>query len=212
MSDMKAVVRQGYDAVSEHYRGQHDDSGPYAEWLDALRERIPVGGSVLDVGCGCGVPVARDLVRGGHRVTGVDISEEQIRRARSFVPEATFVRVDASEAEFPDASFDAVVCLYVLFHLPLSEQGELLGKIARWLKPGGWLLLLTGREALESRVEGWLGSDAPMVWSQADAATYRAHLDTAGLEVVEQVDVRDFLPGSSDVHSLFWAREPSQRP
>ncbi|MCX5096466.1 class I SAM-dependent methyltransferase [Streptomyces sp. NBC_00365] len=57
-------------------------------------------GTVLDLGCGSGVPVARALATAGHRVTGVDISEVQIRRAREFVPQAEFIRADATDLDF----------------------------------------------------------------------------------------------------------------
>ena len=61
---------------------------------------------VLDLGCGCGVPVARDLVAAGHRVTGVDISDVQIQRARHLVPAATFRRADATTLHLPPESFE----------------------------------------------------------------------------------------------------------
>ena len=84
--DPREIVRRGYDALSYRYRA--DDAGPggYAACLAALRERVPPGGAVLDLGCGCGVPVARELAGHGLAVTGVDLSEAQVRRARRLVP------------------------------------------------------------------------------------------------------------------------------
>ena len=49
------------------------------------------------------MPVARDLVAAGHRVTGVDISDVQIQRARHLVPAATFRRADATTLHLPKA-------------------------------------------------------------------------------------------------------------
>src|SRR5262245_52786583 len=54
------------------------------------------------------------------RVTGVDISDVQVERARRFVPGAVFLRADATETDFPPGSFSAVVCLYALIHIPLE--------------------------------------------------------------------------------------------
>jgi 2-polyprenyl-3-methyl-5-hydroxy-6-metoxy-1,4-benzoquinol methylase len=63
-------VRSGYDALSYRYRADQAGEGGYAGWLDLLRDRVPPGGSVLDLGCGAGVPVARALAAGGFAVTG----------------------------------------------------------------------------------------------------------------------------------------------
>ena len=75
---------------------------------------------------------------------------------------------------------------YALIHMPLDEQPPLLGRIGRWLRPGGWLLATTGHRAWTGTEDGWLGGDAPMWWSHADAATYRAWIERAGLAVVAQ--------------------------
>ena len=55
-------------------------------------------------------------------MTGVDLSEVQIERARQLVPRATFIRADATEVAFPTESFDAVVCLFALIHIPLADR------------------------------------------------------------------------------------------
>jgi 2-polyprenyl-3-methyl-5-hydroxy-6-metoxy-1,4-benzoquinol methylase len=159
---------------------------------------------VLDLGCGNGIPVARHLAAAGHKVTGVDLSGVQLRRARRLVPAATFLQADIAALTLPAASFDAVVCLYTLIHLPLEEQPQLLGRIAGWLRPGGWLLVITGHRAWTGTEDGWLGGTVPMWWSHADAATYRAWLEAAGLRVTAE----EFVPEGDGGHALFWARRP----
>jgi SAM-dependent methyltransferase len=143
--DPKDVVRRGYDALSHRYRSDTEEPEPYATWLARLRERVPAGGAILDLGCGCGVPLARDLAAAGYEVTGVDLSAVQVERARRLVPAGRFLHADATQVEFPTSSFDAVVSLYALIHMPLDEQPSLLGRIGRWLRPGGWLLATTGQ-------------------------------------------------------------------
>lgn len=200
-TDPADLVRTGYDALSHHYRGDHETVEHYDRWLDALLASLPRRGHVLDIGCGCGVPVARRLASAGHRVTGVDISGVQIERARALVPGAAFLRADATDLDFPAASFDAVVCLYALIHMPLDRQPRLLRAIARWLRPGGRLLATTGQDAWTGTDDDWLGGGTTMWWSQADAATYRAWLAQSGLEVTDQ----QFVPEGDTGHALFWA-------
>jgi 2-polyprenyl-3-methyl-5-hydroxy-6-metoxy-1,4-benzoquinol methylase len=201
--DPKDIVRRGGDAVSYRYRGDAEEPRKYAAWLSRLRERVPAGAAVLDLGCGCGVPLARDLAAGGYEVTGVDLSAVQVERARQLVPAGRFLHADAAQVSFPASSFDVVVCLYMLFHLPLAEQPVLLRRIARWLRPGGWLLMTAAHRAWTGTEDGWLGGPVPMWWSHAGAATYRDWVHDAGLQVTAEKFVPDDGGGH---HPLFWAR------
>jgi 2-polyprenyl-3-methyl-5-hydroxy-6-metoxy-1,4-benzoquinol methylase len=206
MEDPRDIVRRGYDALSVRYDQQCGGETKYLPWLSELRERIPAGGAVLDLGCGSGVPVARDLAAAGYRVTGVDLSEVQIRRARELVPQAEFVRADVTAIDFAPAAFDAVVALYVLIHLPLEDQPPLLARIASWLRPAGLFLATTGHRAWTGTDENWLGGGVPMWWSQADAATYRSWISQAGLSIERE----EFVPEGDTGHTLFLASRPAR--
>jgi ubiquinone/menaquinone biosynthesis C-methylase UbiE len=200
--DPKDVVRRGYDALSVRYDEAYGGETKYGDWIAELLGRLGPGGArVLDLGCGSGVPMARALAAAGHRVTGVDISEVQVRRAREAVPAAEFVRADATRLDFPYGGFDAAVSLYALIHIPLAEQPPLLAKLARWIRPGGTLLAITGHTAYTGTDEDWLGGGTPMWWSHADAATYRTWLDAAGFAVERE----EFVPEGSGGAALFWA-------
>ena len=162
---------------------------------------------MLDLGCGCGLPATRQLAR-RFEVTGVDISDTQIARARRLVPEATFVRADMSRIRFPAASVHGVVALYSLFHLPLEDQRPLLVRIHRWLAPNGLLLLIAGHLPYTGVEADWLGSGATMYWAHADEATYARWLREIGFVVERQTIVRE--PGAS--HTLFLARRGARKP
>jgi 2-polyprenyl-3-methyl-5-hydroxy-6-metoxy-1,4-benzoquinol methylase len=114
------MVRRGYDHLSHRYRGDEDAPAEYTSWLTELHRRLPDGADVLDLGCGCGITVAKTLTNHGHRVTGVDLSEVQIGRAHQLVPRATFLHADATTIAFAGGEFDAVICLYALIHMPLD--------------------------------------------------------------------------------------------
>jgi hypothetical protein len=58
-----------------------------------------------------------------HAVTGIDVSQAQIERARQLVPSATFLNTDATRPAFGSSlPFDAVVCGYRLIHLTRGER------------------------------------------------------------------------------------------
>jgi SAM-dependent methyltransferase len=202
--DERELVRRGYDALSHRYRADDADDGQYGPWLADLHRRLPPSAAVLDLGCGCGVPVARFLANAGHQVTGVDISDVQIERARRLVPTGIFLRVDASRLRLPPASFDAVVCLYALIHMPLADQPRLIDRIATWLRPGGWLLATVGHDAWTGTEDNWLDGPAAMWWSHADAATYRSWLRQATLTITSE----DLVPEGTSAHTLLWAQRP----
>ena len=185
MSDPKTIVRDGYDRASHAYRGDtfaFVRSG-YAHWLAQLTPGLAPGARVLDLGCGNGIPAARELAR-RFEVTGVDLSRVQIERARELVPGARFVCADMAALELAPASFDAVIAFFSLINLPLDEQPALIGRIAEWLVPGGSLLATVGRYAwtrVEPDFRGVHG--VPMYWSHADIATYRAWFTHSGLVI-----------------------------
>src|ERR1051326_1548204 len=95
----RELVRRGYDAISEAYRGDDGrpgssdgDTGRYAGWVGELAGLLPAGARVADLGCGNGIPATRELCEAGLRVTGVDFSAVQLRRARRLVPGAALVQ------------------------------------------------------------------------------------------------------------------------
>lgn len=187
--DPKALVRDGYDRASRAYRAdafELDARSGYAHWLRRLDRRIVPGARVLDLGCGNGVPVARELAR-RYAVTGVDLSPVQIERARALVPDARFVCGDMTSVEFGPASFDAVVAFYSIINVPVGEQPELMRRIASWMAPGGILVAIVGKRARTGTERDWRGvKGATMYWSQADLASYRRWFAEAWLDVVEE--------------------------
>ena len=139
----KEVVRRGWDRVSTIYRppvSTLDAFGhsflDYEDWLHPLIHQLPRHSAVLDLGCGCGIPVARELSQ-HFQVTGVDISDVQINRARQLVPNARFLPADMTRIQFPSEVFAGITCLYALIHVPLPEQRTLLGRVYRLARPGG---------------------------------------------------------------------------
>ncbi len=213
-SSPKSIVRQGWNLASTIYRppeAENDIFGhtfrDHEEWLRPFLHTVPRGAEVLDLGCGCGVPDAR-LLSERFRVTGVDISDVQVDRARRLVPGARFLRADMTTVRFRPATFGGVLCLYSLIHVPVEEHPPLLARIHRWLRPGGMLLLIAGETRFTGVEENWLGSNAKMYWSHADGATYQKWLDERGFETLHRRKVSE--PGAE--HALFLARKPPRRP
>nr|WP_275902540.1 class I SAM-dependent methyltransferase [Streptomyces clavuligerus] len=94
---------------------------------------------VLDLGCGWAAPRCGSWSRTGARVTGVSVSEEQIRTAGRLAAEAgladraAFRHGDAMRLPFADASFDAVLALESMCHMP--DRHQVLTEVCRVLIP-----------------------------------------------------------------------------
>jgi SAM-dependent methyltransferase len=177
------LVGAGYDAMAdtwEDWSAQVADD-PRHEWLASLLAVLPQNAAVVELGCGNGTRETRELAA-RTQLTGVDLSDEQLRRARERVPNATFVRGDLTVVEFDDASFDAVAAFYVLNHVPRELLPGLFASIHRWLKPGGHFLASLGASDLEGWEGEWLG--VPMFFSGHAPETNRQLLRDAGFELV----------------------------
>ena len=200
--DYKALVERGYDACGAAYSKARAKEQP---GFDLLAARLSPGARVLDVGCGAGVPVARALAE-RFAVTGVDISAEQIQRARHNVPGATFVQSDVMAVDFPAASFDAVVAFYTIFHLPREEHEELFRRIHRWLEPRGHFLATVTIHREDAYTEDHFFG-ATMYWSNFGLADYERMLVETGFEVVETGSVgHGYDQGRPERHPLILAR------
>lgn len=120
--------------------------GVHGPQLKALKTRLILDrlspaskDRVLDIGCGAGSTLALLTLRYGVLGTGVDISSTVIERCLQVNPWGhDYYQADAEELPFLDNTFDAIVSLDVLEHLPHPEQ--CIAEAARVLRPGGWAL------------------------------------------------------------------------
>lgn len=103
-------------------------------FIEAGLAALPPGARVLDVGCGTGFHVARFRQR-GYDVVGVEPGEELRRRARANNPGVTIDDGDMENLAFEDASFDGLLAIEVIRHVPHPEQA--VAEAARVLRPGG---------------------------------------------------------------------------
>lgn len=111
----------------------------------AIREADRIGGRILEVGVGTGISLPGYAAT--SRVTGVDISEDMLGKARTRAARLKLrnveaIRVgDAEALDFPDASFDVVVAQYVVS--AVAHPRRALDEFARVCRPGGEIVITT---------------------------------------------------------------------
>ncbi|NMO56645.1 methyltransferase domain-containing protein [Actinoplanes sp. TBRC 11911] len=127
-----------FDQLAERYQGEHGSNPFQSALIERINRLLPSGTSVLDLGCGTGIPTAKILSETDHRVIGVDISTGMLRLAREQVPDAEFVHADFTELPDDFGGFEAVTAFFSLLMLSRADIERTLDKVAGWLKPGGY--------------------------------------------------------------------------
>jgi SAM-dependent methyltransferase len=154
---------------------------PSQRFLEELANRLLDNVNVLDLGCGAGIPSTKQLAE-RFTVTGVDISQAQVRLAHGNVPNATFAHSDFAQLDFDDETFDGVSAFYSVSHTPRDSHAALFQHVARLLKPGGLFLASLGAVDSPDWTGEWL--NVPMFFSSYDAGTNSNALRAAGLTLL----------------------------
>lgn len=107
-----------------------------AQVVDRLLDagRVTRGTKLLDVASGPGDVAGAAKARGATAL-GVDFAPSMVTRARKNYPDVEFREGDAEALEFPDESFDAVICAFGIGHL--SDPDKAVGEVFRVLRRGG---------------------------------------------------------------------------
>ena len=131
-------VRDDYNTISKHF--SETRQGLPKEY-HSLAEYVKNGDKVLDIGCGNG-RFLYALQNKKAEYYGIDSSEEMIERAREKFPDAEFLRADALDLPFENNSFDKIISMAVLHHIPSNDlRSDFMREAYRVLKKDGFLIL-----------------------------------------------------------------------
>lgn len=181
-TQIKADIKKAYDAIAPKYLTWTESTHKIRlGYVETLLKNLNTGTpedhdpsssprlSLLELGCGAGVPVTQHLsALPNTTIIANDISSTQISLAKTHLPPTvTLIQGDMMELSFENESFNAVLAMYSIFHLPREEQVTMLNRIYGWLKPGGWLLANFAAGEFEKESDGaWLGGGEGVVhWS-----------------------------------------------
>ncbi|WP_370150900.1 class I SAM-dependent methyltransferase [Streptacidiphilus sp. EB129] len=191
---------EAFDAIGDRY----DEAFPHkdgqlatGEWLIGS---LPGGARVLDLGCGTGVPTARQLADAGLDVVGVDLSGGMVALARKNVPDALFHQLDIADVR-PGGSpelgrFDAVVAFFSLLMLPRAEIPVALRTVHQLLSPGGLFVLSMVEADVDYFAIPFLGNTVRVSGFLRD--DLRKVVEEAGFEIVAESS-HSYAPAIADV-------------
>jgi ubiquinone/menaquinone biosynthesis C-methylase UbiE len=197
----KQVIEQLFDDAATSY----NRTGPsiFTQFGTRLVEQTPLrpGARVLDVATGTGavlLPAARRVGSGGH-VTGIDLSGAILREAeRASATEGltnvALRKMDAEHLDFPDQTFDAVICAFSLFFFPdmeaalremyrVSKSGgsigiSIFGKTPPPFNPG-WPILVQQFEAYQ----GWVRVPQPFAYAPEEVEALLSRSGFGSIEI-----------------------------
>ncbi|MGW3958210.1 class I SAM-dependent methyltransferase [Amycolatopsis sp. NPDC005003] len=198
-----------FDALGTDYEHAFRTATGQRAALTDLLDALPPEAKVLDLGAGTGRPTAELLVAAGHDVTGYDVAPAMVEIARSQVPAARFELGDMRELSFEDGTWDAITAFFSMLQLPRAEQETMIGRIARWLKPGGLLVFATVPADVDGVDIVFMGH--PVRAYSFATGPLEERLRAAGLEIV-QADEAEFVPDHPEAgpepHVYLTARKP----
>lgn len=194
------IVREGYNKIAREYYLERDLFKNEKE-IQEFISYLPDNGSILDIGCGGGVPVLRTLIDMGFNAKGVDFSKGMIEIARQNVPEADLILGDITKMDFESDSFDGIVSTYAFIHIFRTQHPILYSKIFNWLKPGGIMLVGTASTEWEE-VSQYFG--VPMAWSHPASNESLQLVKKAGFKVLFERHVTS----GDEAHYWILAKKP----
>jgi len=191
-------------------------------WLEAFSHLLGDAPRVaLDVGTGAGF-LALLLAKLGHQVTGLDLSEEMLARARSRSQKqgqtCTWLQGNADDLPFHSEAFEIVVSRHVLPFLPRPSKA--MHEWGRVLQPAGKLLLISHERSHSSPLRvarnsalGWLrilqrriyfpsgyhDALSRFPFSRAKIGQIVALMEAAGLENITVTPLSPWLGKHSDL-------------
>ncbi|SEL91506.1 class I SAM-dependent methyltransferase [Parapedobacter koreensis] len=175
----------GYERIAASFitvRGQAAD-GIGAASIRHWARTLPPGATVLDLGCGTGIPISGTLISEGMNVYGVDASPTLVKAFRRNFPGTPVCCESVVTSPFFNLKFDAIVAWGLLFLLSEDEQAAVIQKMANALRPGGRLLFTAPSMAVE-----WEDVMTGLRSVSLGTAKYKALLAASRLSMVEEFE------------------------
>jgi SAM-dependent methyltransferase len=114
--------------------------GKYTEVFNEFCKKIPKNGTILDLGCGPGIPVTKELVNRGFKVTAIDFSDVMIKLAKKNVPQCDFRKISMTKIDYENR-FDGIISSYTMLCLDPENFDKTSQNVSKALKKGGMFFI-----------------------------------------------------------------------
>lgn len=192
--DMRDVTRRGYEQgrYAERY-GTLNRLGPEEQsLLNAFLDHVPADGTVLDLGCGNGIPFTRAIAATGRGVVGVDLAETHIEQARATIPSGIFIHGDLTrilleERRFAADRYAGAMMLFTLPHIPRPQHPALFEALHTLVKES-FLVTIPLKERAPER--GTIAG-GEIAWNAWPPDVTLDLLRNAGFSIMQQAELHE---------------------
>ncbi|KAL8663994.1 MAG: hypothetical protein Q9202_003411 [Teloschistes flavicans] len=136
------LLAQFWSDLGIKYQHAYGDDVGLVKAVKTWLSYLSPGTTVLECGCGTGVPIARTIADGGLKYHGIDVASGMVEVCRKQVPEGTYEVVSMLDY-VPKIEYDGIVASLSHFELTPKEHAKMARNWFQWTKPGGHLLIST---------------------------------------------------------------------
>lgn len=142
----KSSVKNVYNNIIDWFDDARTKTLEMEEkYLQQIINTIPSSGTILDVGCGSGEPLAKYFIDKGYVLVGVDNSDAMIQLCRKRFPNNQWHLMDMRNLKL-EQQFDCVIAWHSFFHIPKEEQEAVLVAMIAHIAEKGLLVFTSGSE------------------------------------------------------------------
>ena len=146
------ITKRSYDKIAKDWTKKEFAINRLVGEVKKFATYMKSGKKVLDVGCGPGKH-AKELIKLGLEVTGIDFSKEMIKEAKIRVPKGNFRLMDMKNLKYKNNTFDGLLCWATILHIERKDVVPVLLEFRRVLKNKGILTLSVKKGKGEGFVE-----------------------------------------------------------
>jgi len=182
-SDSEKIIDL-YERNAHHYVSDRRSVGwDESPWLDRFAALLPQHPAILDIGCGCGEPIAGYLIERGSTVLGVDSSPTLISACRKRFPEQSWLVADMRTLAL-DKTFHGLLAWDSFFHLCHDDQRRMF-PIFKLHASLGTALMFTSGPSHGVSMGSYRGE--PLYHASLAPHEYRDLLESNGFRVIAHV-------------------------
>ena len=138
------INREAYNKICEQWNAFRSKT-VINRCVEEFTKYLKPNSNILDIGCGTGYPIAAYLSGRGFRVTGIDVSEKMLEKAKELkLVNAEFFIKDIMEFETP-GKYDGVIAFDSLWYISHDKQAEIYRIVSSLMNAGGYFLFTHGK-------------------------------------------------------------------
>ena len=168
-----------YEQHAQEFLHRRDRSPIGAAVVRRWAHALPRGAEVVEIACGGGYPVTRELVDAGLQVWAIDSSATLVSEFQSRFADIPVRCEKVQNSDFFARPFDGAIAVGLLFLLPESEQATLIARVADVLVVGGRFLFTAPIE-----VGTWQDMNTGIECLSLGRARYEGILKASGLRLL----------------------------